>query len=199
MLQSNLLDATNNATRFPYFGNVTFYNFNDTFNSPADLGIDAINIQGYSELINQNLFVVPSLSFVNSNASPHIYLIRAAVSLASPVFLISTDLGQLLTTLYTPGLQLTGTLYYPTGQNGTFSIAYKQATTSMTKYTTLGAYTIFQSYITQPVPEIPPTNGGGTHIDVKLGTTLRSAKAQAISNVGPNLFNPCPKQDLTTC
>ena len=69
----------------------------------------------------------------------------------------------------------------------------------MTKYKTLGAYTIFQSYITQPVPEILPTNGGATHIDVKLGTTLRSAKAQAISSVGPNLFTPCPKQDLTAC
>ena len=81
-LQSNLVDGTNDATRFSYFGNVTFYNFNDTFNTPADLGIDAINIQGYSELINQNLFVVPSLSFVNPS-SPPVYLIRAAVSLVS--------------------------------------------------------------------------------------------------------------------
>jgi hypothetical protein len=90
-------------------------------------------------------------------------------------------------------------LYYPAGQNGSFSIAYKQATTSMTKYTTMGNYTIFQSYLTQPVPEILATGGGGSHIDVQLGTTLRSPKAQALFNVGHNIFTSCLEQDLTAC
>lgn len=65
------------ATRFPFFGNTTFYSFTDVFNSPT---IQSITVQGtYTEAINLSLFVVPSLSFVNGGT----VLIRAAVSASS--------------------------------------------------------------------------------------------------------------------
>lgn len=82
VLQSNIIDqvidsdGTFIATRFPFFGNTTFYSFSDTIDSK----VTSMTIQGtYTEAINQKLFVVPSLSFVNPGAGPK-YLVRAAVS-----------------------------------------------------------------------------------------------------------------------
>jgi hypothetical protein len=81
VLQSNIIDVNPIATRFPFFGNTTYYDFNDTFNSPS---INSITIQGtYTEPINLNIFVIPSMSFQNSSSTGPTVLVRAAVSFAS--------------------------------------------------------------------------------------------------------------------
>jgi hypothetical protein len=79
VMQDRVIDRTNGATEFPFFGNVTFYTFNDTITNPS---ITSLNIQSsYTEPINLNLFVVPSLSFVNPIPGTPKFLVRAAVSL----------------------------------------------------------------------------------------------------------------------
>lgn len=79
VLANALANPSDGAPRFPFFGNTTYYTFNDTIDS----SVTSITIQGtYTEAINQNLFVVPSMSFVNVAAGPKV-LVRAAVSLPS--------------------------------------------------------------------------------------------------------------------
>ena len=79
VLANALANPSDGAPRFPFFGNTTYYTFNDTIDS----SVTSITIQGtYTEAIDQNLFVVPSMSFVNVAAGPKV-LVRAAVSLPS--------------------------------------------------------------------------------------------------------------------
>jgi hypothetical protein len=80
--QSNIINPNGDpeGIRFPFFGNTTFYNFGpDTLTST----VNSLSMNGtYTETINQNLFIVPSLSFTNNTATdtgPPQYLIRAAV------------------------------------------------------------------------------------------------------------------------
>ena len=69
----NIANPSDSAPRFPFFGNTTFYSFNDTIDS----SVTSITIGGtYTESINQNIFVVPSMSYTNL---PQV-LVRAAVS-----------------------------------------------------------------------------------------------------------------------
>ena len=79
VLQTLVANPTDNAPRFPFFGNTTYFNFADTLDSK----VTSITIEGiYTEAINQNLFVVPSMSFFNPTP-PLTVLVRAAVSLTS--------------------------------------------------------------------------------------------------------------------
>jgi hypothetical protein len=65
------------ATRFRYFGNTIYYDFNDI---PTDPGINSLTVQGtYIESMNLNIFVVPSMSFTNGATNP-IVVVHAAVS-----------------------------------------------------------------------------------------------------------------------
>lgn len=201
VLQSNIIDqvidsdGTFIATRFPFFGNTTFYKFNDTIDSK----VTSLTIQGtYTEAINQNLFVVPSQSFVNPGTGPT-YRIRAAVSLLSLGLEFKLSFWQLLTSLAPAGTTLTATLYYAAAQTGSTSPVYKQQQATLLSYTTKGAYTIFSGTITRPSDPTPIGGVGGSEIDVQLGTTLRSPKAHVGGNPTAGLFTTCTNDDLTTC
>jgi hypothetical protein len=60
----------------PAFGTITDYTFSDTLNSPEITSISIENV--FTEPINLNIFIVPSLTF--SNAAGNQFILRAAVS-----------------------------------------------------------------------------------------------------------------------
>jgi len=79
------------------FGDIAYYSFNDTLTSPL---VNSISIQdvdrkdAYTEDINLNLFVVPSMTFSDdSNPKRPRFVVRAAVRLS---FLFSPSYHQLL-------------------------------------------------------------------------------------------------------
>jgi hypothetical protein len=58
---------------FPFFGSITYYNFNATISKSTT----SLKIQNsYTEPVNTQLFVVPSLTFKSGSQ----FLVRAAVS-----------------------------------------------------------------------------------------------------------------------
>lgn len=109
---------------------------------------------------------------------------------------LKANILQLLTTLSPAGAQLAGTFYYPAIQPNSFAPKYTQVKFTLTSFKKQGLYTIFQSTVTQPAGTAP--GGGGRVVDVQLGTTQRSTKADAGSFQG-TFFRSCTKADLTTC
>jgi hypothetical protein len=89
-------------------------------------------------------------------------------------------------------------MYDASGIPETQSPIYKQTNAILTYFTILGSYTIFSGTITRPNDTF--ANGGGDiQLDVRLGTTQRSPKAQIFSTVGKTLVATCAKSDLTQC
>jgi len=203
VLQSNIINPNagvpGGATKFPFFGNVTYYNFSDPIYTPTT---NSLIVEGgiYSEPINLDLFVVPSLSYQSGTS----YLVRAAVSLLTPTYKkILTNTRQILTSLLSPSVtHLNATLYYPYGiASYAYNVGYAQFTQPLSYFTKLGSYTIFSGTIITPTPEFSAGSkgGGGAHIDVSLGTTLRSVKANAGATPGVNVFIPCSASDFPNC
>jgi hypothetical protein len=203
VLQSNIINSNagvpGGATKFPFFGNVTYYNFSDPIYTPTT---NSLIVEGgiYSEPINLDLFVVPSLSYQSGTS----YLVRAAVSLLTPTSnQLPTNTHQILTSLLSSSVtHLNATLYYPYGVTSyACNVGYAQFTQPLSYFTKLGSYTIFSGTIITPAPEFSASSkgGGGSHIDVSLGTTLRSVKANAGATPGVNVFIPCSTSDFPNC
>ncbi|KAK0118511.1 hypothetical protein ONS96_011608 [Cadophora gregata f. sp. sojae] len=171
------------------FGDIALYSFNDTLNSPS---VKSITIQdvnkkdAYTEAINLNIFVVPSLTFSdNSNPRRPRFIVRAA----------------LLTTLSTPTTTLTGTFFYGAIQPLSVAPKYTQVKFTLTSYRTLGAYTLFQGIVAQPGDLAP--GGGARSVDVMLGNGgggggLRSVKTN-LGSFRTGYFGFCTKADLRMC
>ena len=77
MIAAAQSNTVNGVTITP-FGTITWYKFNDTLRS-TDPTITSLTVaNSYTEPINMNLFVVPSMSFVSGTTSGQ-YIVRAAV------------------------------------------------------------------------------------------------------------------------
>jgi len=87
-MQDHVIDTINGATEFPFFGTITYYTFSDILSDPT---ITSLNVQNsYNESINLNLFIVPSMSFVNPTSGPPKYIVRAAVSFTTSYIRVPT-------------------------------------------------------------------------------------------------------------
>ncbi|KAG4423745.1 hypothetical protein IFR04_003170 [Cadophora malorum] len=169
------------------FGDIAYYSFNDTLTSPL---VNSISIQdvdrrdAYTEDINLNLFVVPSMTFSDdSNLKRPRFVVRAA----------------LLTTLTTPTTTLTGIFYYGAIQPLSVAPKYTQVNFTLLSFKTLGNYTLFQGTVAQPGDLAP--GGGGRSVDVMVGSGedgLRSVKTN-LGSFRTGFFGFCSKADMTKC
>lgn len=179
------------------FGIVTWYNFTDTLNSSI---ITSITIENsYTEVISQKLFILPSQSFVNNtDVTMPQYLVRAAVS-SPATSQRQANFDKLLTSLSLNGTTLTGTLYFPAGQPNSVAPRYTQANAILTPLKIQGAYMIYQGVINQP-SVLPAINTAISHIDVQLGTSLRSPKVLVSPFQGlGSFFGVCTQSPLMSC
>ncbi|KAL2064556.1 hypothetical protein VTL71DRAFT_3693 [Oculimacula yallundae] len=180
VIQSNIV---NHVVSDP-FGDIAYYPFNDTITSP---NVTSINLQdvskkdAFKENINLNLFVIPSQTFADRTIDDRPkFVVRAA----------------LLTTLSPPGTKLDGIFYWNAKQQLSVAPKYTQIKFQLTSFKTLGLYTIFQGIVTQNGDS--SAIGGAKSVDVLLGNTQRSAKAN-LGSFRQMFIGECTKADMKLC
>ncbi|KAF8859171.1 heme peroxidase [Acephala macrosclerotiorum] len=108
------------------FGSTIYYPFNSTISSP---GTDTLTINSaISYPVNDNIFVLPAQSSVNSTTKEIVLRGAALTSLVG-------------------SNSMTGLLYVPTTQQGTITKKVTNVTVEMTNYGTAGNYTLFEGSV----------------------------------------------------
>lgn len=106
------------------YGNTQYWPFNSTI----DQGTTSVNFEDVSYPINDDIFILPAQSLVNSTA------VSVTLRAAALTSLASSD-------------GMTGVLYVPTAVEGTLNNAIENVTVSMTEYGTAGNYTLYEGSV----------------------------------------------------
>ncbi|RDW92072.1 hypothetical protein BP5796_01466 [Coleophoma crateriformis] len=120
------LSTTVNGTGTSLYGNTTYWAFNSSINSP---GTTTLNFETVSYPVNDEIFVLPTQSSVNTTDKSFVISAAALTSLAS-----SDGMAAIL--------------YVPTTISGTVSKQVQNVTMVMTKYATAGDYTLYSGSVT---------------------------------------------------
>lgn len=105
------------------YGNTTYWSFNTTVASP---GTTSVNFEDVSYPVNDEVFILPSRSYVNASETSVLVRAAALTSLAADV---------------------TGVLYVPTAVQGTLNKEIQNVTVAMSAYATAGNYTLYEGKV----------------------------------------------------
>lgn len=106
------------------YGNTTYWPFNTTI----EQGTTSLNFEDVSYPINDEIFILPAQSLVNSTA-------------------LSVDLRAAALTSLAANGAMTGVLYVPTAVEGAINNAIQNVTVSMSAYGTAGNYTLYEGSV----------------------------------------------------
>lgn len=121
---STLTTDTTSGNGTSLFGNTTYWPFNTTI----EQGTTSLNFEDVSYPINDDIFILPAQSLVNSTA-------------------VSVDLRAAALTSLAANGSMTGVLYVPTAVEGAINNAIQNVTVSMTEYGTAGNYTLYEGSV----------------------------------------------------
>lgn len=98
------------------------------FNSTIEQGTTSVNFEDVSYPINDDIFILPAQSLVNSTA-------------------VSVTLRAAALTSLVSGSEMTGLLYVPTAVQGALINTIQNVTVSMAEYGTAGNYTLYEGTV----------------------------------------------------
>lgn len=123
---SALTTTTVSGTGYGLYGNTSYFDFNTTIPT----GTTTLDFEDVSYPINDNIFLLPEQSAVDTTSKA------------------ITVRGAMLTSLVTANTNMTGVLFVPTTQQSSAAYAIQNVTIAMDEYGTAGNYTLFEGSTT---------------------------------------------------
>lgn len=121
---SNYTSDTASGNGTSLYGSTQYWPFNSTITQ----GTTSLNFEDVSYPINDEIFILPAQSLVNSTTNSVTLRAASLTSLAS-------------------SNEMTGVLYVPTAVQGALNNAIQNVTVSMSEYGTAGNYTLYEGSV----------------------------------------------------